>query len=108
MYAIRSYYECVISLPADATFVQHIKIDRTDPEGLTAAVLQEVQGKLPFPASQAEIRHIVVGEVGGKEGHQQQEVIVVAAAWETINATLAMARKARLDVSGINIRNNFV
>jgi len=95
--------ECVLSLPAEATFVQHVKIDLTDPAGLAAAVAQEVQGKLPFPAAKAEIRHIVAGEVGGKGG--QHEVIVVAVARETVDASLAMARKARLDVSGVNIES---
>ena len=97
--------ECVVSLPAEATFVQHVKIDRMDPEGVAMAVLQEVEGKLPFPASQAEVRHIIAGEVGANGGQQQQEVIAVAAARETINASLAMARKAKLDVSGVNIES---
>lgn len=95
--------ECVLSLPAEATFVQHVKIDRTAPEAVEAAVIQEVQGKLPFPANQGEIRHIVAGEVGSKGGQPQQEVIVIAAAKETIDAALAMARRAKLDVSGVNI-----
>jgi len=97
--------ECVLGLPAEATFVQHVKIARTEPEQVTTAVLQEVQGKLPFSVSKAEIRHIVVGEVGGEGGQRQQEVIVVAAARETLMASLAMARKAGLDVSGVNIES---
>jgi type IV pilus assembly protein PilM len=97
--------ECVLGLPAEATFVQHVKIARTEPEQVTTAVLQEVQGKLPFSASGAEIRHIVVGEVGGEGGQRQQEVIVVAAARETVMASLVMARKAGLDVSGVNIES---
>lgn len=95
--------ECVLGLPAEATFVQHVKIARTEPEQVASAVLQEIQGKLPFPDSRAEIRHIVVGEVGGEGGQRQQEVIVVAAARETVMASLAMARKAGLDISGVNI-----
>ncbi len=96
--------ECVLGLPAEATFVQHVKIARTAPELVEAAVLQEVQGKLPFSATSAEIRHIVAGEVAG-EGDARQEVIVVAAARETVMACLAMARKAGLDVSGVNIES---
>jgi type IV pilus assembly protein PilM len=96
--------ECVLGLPAEATFVQHVKIARTAPEQIEAAVLQEIQGKLPFPATSAEIRHIVAGEVAG-EGDGRQEVIVVAAARETVMACLAMAHKAGLDVSGVNIES---
>jgi len=96
--------ECVMSLPAEATFVQHVKIPRTPAEHVGSAVLGEVQGKLPFPASAAEIRHIVAGEVVG-DGEPRQEVIVVAAARETVMASLAMARKAGLDISGVNIES---
>ncbi len=96
--------ECVLGLPSEATFVQHIKIARTTPELLDAAVLQEVQSKLPFPATSAEIRHIVAGEIAG-DGDGRQELIVVAAARATITACLSMARKAGLDVSGVNIES---
>ena len=96
--------ECIMSLPAEATFVQHIKISRGPAEHVRSAVLAELQGKLPFPASGAEIRHIVAGEVVG-EGEPRQEVIVVATARETVMAGLAMARKAGLDISGLNIES---
>jgi type IV pilus assembly protein PilM len=96
--------ECVLGLPAEVTFVQHVKIARTTPDQIEAAVLQEIQGKLPFSATSAEIRHIVAGEVAG-EGDGRQEVIVVAAARESVMACLAMARKAGLDVSGVNIES---
>jgi len=96
--------ECVLSLPAEATFVQHVKVHRTPAEHLGSAVLGELQGKLPFPAYGAEIRHIVTGEVVG-EGEPRQDVIVVAAARDTVMASLAMARKVGLDISGINIES---
>jgi len=96
--------ECVMSLPAEATFVQHVKIPRTPAENVHSAVLGEIQGKLPFPAAGAEIRHIVAGEVVG-DGEPRQEVIVVATARETVMASLAMARKAGLDISGVNIES---
>ncbi len=96
--------ECVMCLPAEATFVQHVKIPRTPAENVSSAVLAEVQGKLPFPAAGAEIRHIVAGEVIG-DGEPRQEVIVVATARKTVMASLAMAHKAGLDVSGVNIES---
>ncbi len=96
--------ECVMGLPAETTFLQHVKIPHCPTEHIAPAVLGEVQGKLPFPAAAAEIRHIVAGEVVG-EGEPRQEIIVVAAPRETVVAGLAMARKAGLDICGVNIES---
>jgi len=95
---------CVLSLPAEATFVQHVKVPRCPPEQLRQAVLQELAGKLPFPADQAEVRYIVAGESAG-DGQARQEVIVTAAARATLAGYLAMARKAKLDVVGVNVES---
>jgi len=95
---------CILSIPAAATFVHHVKIAKTSPELVQQAVLREIQGKLPFPAAEAEIRHVVAGDIGG-ESEVRQEVIVVAAPRETVMAQLTMARKSRLTVVGINIES---
>ena len=94
--------ECVLSIPAEATFVHHVKVPRSAPEQLRKAVLAEIEGKLPFPAKDAEIRHIIAGDVVG-EGEPKQEVIVVAASRKTVVSQLAMARRARLQVGGVNV-----
>ena len=93
---------CILSIPAEATFVHHVRIPKCAPDQIQAALLQELQGKLPFPAESAEIRHVVAGEVMS-DGQARQEVIVVAAPREMVMAQLAMARRARLDVAGVNI-----
>jgi len=94
--------QCLLTLPADETFVHHVKIPKVAPELMREAVLREVQGKLPFPPAQAEVRHILAGDVVG-EGKPRQEVIVVAAARSVVDGYLTMARRARLDVVGLNI-----
>jgi type IV pilus assembly protein PilM len=96
--------ECVLSIPAAVTFVHHLKIPKTPPERLEEAVLRELRGKLPFPAEKAEVRHVVAGDVVG-EGEVRQEVIVVAAPRSAVTAQLAMARRAKLDVAGINVES---
>ncbi|HUT01951.1 MAG TPA: type IV pilus assembly protein PilM [Phycisphaerae bacterium] len=96
--------ECIMSIPAAATFVHHVKIPKVPPEQVQEAVLRELQGKLPFPAEEAEIRHIIAGDVVG-EGEARLEVIVVAARRSMVMAQLAMARRAKLHVAGINVES---
>ena len=94
--------QCVLSLPADTTVVQHVKVPKLPPEEIPKALQWELRGKLPYPVDQAIIRHLVAGDVFG-DGEAKQEVIVVAAAKSTVEAVLAMARRAKLDVVGINV-----
>ena len=94
--------QCTLSVPASASFVHHVKIPKRPPEQVHEAVLGELNGKLPFPAAEAVIRHVIAGDIAG-EGQPRQEVIVVAVRRATIQAQLAMARRAKLDVTGINV-----
>lgn len=94
--------ECVMSLPAECTFVHHVKIPKLQSDEIPKALAWELQGKLPFPPEQAVIRHIVAGDAFG-EHEAKQEVIVVAAARSLLDACLTMARRCKLDVTGINI-----
>jgi len=94
--------ECVMCIPAEATFVQHVRIPKLSPDRVQEAVLRELRGKLPFPSKEAEIRHIIAGDVVA-EGEPKQEVIVVAAARPSVEACLTVARRAKLDVAAVNI-----
>ena len=94
----------VLSVPADATFVHHLKIPKRPPDQIHEAILAELAGKLPFQVADAEIRHVVAGDVIS-EGQPRQEVIVVAVPRATIQAQLGMAKRAKLDVAGINIES---
>jgi type IV pilus assembly protein PilM len=94
--------QAILSVPAEYTFVRHVRIPRTPPDQVETVVLRELQGKLPFAADDAEIRHIVVSEVSA-DGEPRQEVIVVAAARATLVACLGMAQRAKLDVVGVNV-----
>lgn len=93
---------CVLSLPAEATFVHHVKIPKLPKSQVARAVEWELRGKLPYPVEQAVIRHIIAGDAFG-EGEPKQEVIVVAAPKATLDACLSIARRAKLEVTAINV-----
>jgi type IV pilus assembly protein PilM len=94
--------QCVLSLPAEPVFVQHVKIAKLPAEDTTAAVRRELQGKLPFALDQAIIRHILAGDIYG-DGEPRQEVVTVSTSRDTLDNHLGMARSAKLDVVGVNV-----
>lgn len=94
--------QCVMSLPAEAVCVQHVRIPKVSPEETEQVLRQELEGKVPFPLDSAEIRHVIAGEVVGDD-EKKQEVIAVATPRETLQGYLDMAQHARLDVVGVNV-----
>ncbi len=94
--------ECILSLPAEDSFVQHVKLSPTPTEKIPEALELELANKLPFPVEEAITRHIVAGE-SYVDGEAKKEVIVVAAKRNILASYLDMANKAGLDVVGINI-----
>lgn len=94
--------QCILSLPAQDVFIQHVKIPRTPAEEVSRAVRLELQGKLPYPVEQAVVRHIVAGDIFG-EGEPRQEVIAVSARRSTVEEYLDLAHRLRLDVVGVNV-----
>ena len=94
--------QAIMAIPASDTYLQHVKLPIMPTGQIAEALPAELQGKLPFPPEEAIIRHVVAGESRG-EGEARQEVIAVAAGRSTIDEYLSMARRARLDVVGMNI-----
>ena len=94
--------QCILSLPARATFIHHAKLPKLPPEQLPGALKWELQDKLPYPVEEAIIRHVVAGDVFG-DGEAKQEVIVVAVPRSTVQSCLDMSRRLKLDVIGLNI-----
>lgn len=93
---------CVLSLPAEATSVQHAKLPAMGAEEMDAALRHELQGKLPYPVEDAVIRYVVAGNVYS-ESADRQEVIAICASRETLSDYLGVARRAKLDVAGVNV-----
>jgi type IV pilus assembly protein PilM len=94
--------QAVLSLPAELTFVHHLKIPRVPEAEMPRILRAELQGKLPYDADDAVIRHVIAGELPG-EGDGKQEVIVICAQRSVLESCLAMTRRARLDVVGVNV-----
>jgi type IV pilus assembly protein PilM len=94
--------QACLGLPAAMMFIQHLRMPKLDPEAMKKALPWELRGKLPIDPSHALLRHIVAGDVfDGQE--PKDEVIVMAAAKETVNAFLAAAARAKLDIVGMNV-----
>ncbi len=94
--------QCVLCLPAEATFVQHIRIPTLPTSQIGAAIAEELTGKLPYPVGEAVVRHMLAGQVPG-EGEGKQEVIVVAVSRPVLEKYLAMAHRAKLDVVAVDV-----
>ena len=94
--------EAILSLPSEETFIHHLKLSLSNPEQMEAAVRSELRSKLPFAVDDAVVRYVVAGAIQG-DPDDRQEIIAVAAKRSTLESYLAMSRKAKLDVSGINI-----
>jgi type IV pilus assembly protein PilM len=94
--------QACLGLPASMMFIQHLRMPKLDADGMKKALPWELRGKLPIDPSHALLRHIIAGDVfDGQE--PKDEVIVMAAAKETINAFLAAAARAKLDIVGMNV-----
>jgi len=96
--------QAIIALPAEATFVHHVRIPKVAEDQVRGAIQEELHGKLPYPVENAVVRTVLAGDVCG-EGEPRQDVVVVAAAKQTLEQYLGMARRARLDVVGVNIES---
>jgi len=94
--------QCVLALPAAATFVQHVKTVKASGPELDQALYSELEGKLPFHPAEAVIRHIVVGEIH-HEHEVRQEIIVAAAARQVVEDHLEMMRRSKLEVLALDI-----
>jgi type IV pilus assembly protein PilM len=94
--------QVVLALPAAQMYIQHLRLPKMDDEALKKALPWEARGKLPIDPSHALLRHTVAGEIY-QDSEPKDEVILMAAARETVSGLLASAAKAKLDVLGMNV-----
>lgn len=99
--------ECVVALPAEEVFIRHVRIRRADAKTTDLLVRQAIQSELPFPISDAMIRHMVVKEVYN-ENEACQEIIVLAAPLPVVNLYANMIRRAKLRVSRVTLRSEAI
>ncbi len=94
--------ETVLGLPAAMMFIQHLRMPKLEPDAMKKALPWELRGKLPIDPTNAQLRHVIAGDV--YEGQEaKSEVIVMAAAKEMVHQYLAAAARAKLDVVGMNV-----
>jgi type IV pilus assembly protein PilM len=94
--------QAILALPAAQMYIQHLRIPRMDDEALKKALPWEARGKIPIDPSHALLRHTVAGEIY-QDSEPKDEVILMAAARDTVNSLLSAAAKAKLDVLGMNV-----
>lgn len=91
----------VLGLPSSALSMVHLRLPRMDEKALAKAVPFEARGKLPYDPSHAVIRYLVAGEVYHGQD-PKLETIVMASPKAAVEALLAAAARAKLDVVGMN------
>lgn len=92
----------ILCLPSRGVFIQPVKLPQAPDNEVDNMIRAELAGKLPYPIDQAVVRHIPAGSVYA-DGGQMQEQIVVALSRADLDAHLDMARKAGLNVVGVDI-----
>jgi type IV pilus assembly protein PilM len=94
--------QAVLGLPAACMTIQHLRMPKLDEKAMQKAIPWEARGALPYDPSQALLRHMVAGDVYA-DNEPKSEVIVMAAARETVNQLLAASARGGLDVVGMNV-----
>jgi len=106
--------QCILSLPAHDTIVQHLKIPKDSyetPEELDRAVRWELVTRTPqfagnpAEANDAVVRHIMVGREVYEEGQPKDEAIAFCVTQATMRRYLDVARRARLQVVGVSVES---
>ncbi len=95
---------CVLSLPAETIFLHHVRLPKLPPRQTVQSLRLELDGKLPDGMKDAVIRSVIAHEVA-VDNNIQNEMIVIAVARDVMNAYLDMAKRAKLDVVGVNIES---
>jgi Tfp pilus assembly PilM family ATPase len=94
--------QAILSLPVASMFIQHSRIAKLTEEETKKALPWEARGKLPIDPSHALMRHIIAGEVF-QDQEPKNEVILLAAARKFVEELLNAAKKAKLDIVGMNV-----
>jgi len=94
--------DAIISLPSEHLVIQHVRLAPMQPDELAAGLPAELQGKLPFPPSEAVIRHIVAGTIS-ENGEAKQDVIVLAARRGVVEKLVTTFSKLGLTITGVGV-----
>jgi Tfp pilus assembly PilM family ATPase len=90
----------ICAIPAYQTLIQHFHITRVERQELDEQINTHLKQRLNIDPTRMVIRHFEVGEVV-RDGTTRQEVICLAASREAVMRHIETARKAKLDVVGM-------
>jgi type IV pilus assembly protein PilM len=97
----------VLGLPSTVVNTQHLaldpKLNSKDKVSLKEAILEQAKQKLPFERSHALI-HYTLTKIDEHADDSPLHVVVLAADGRWVNQYLEAARKARLDIVGLNMQ----
>lgn len=94
--------EVVTCLGSPELFVHNVRLPKLPPEEVAKAVLWEAEERLPFPLAEAEVRHLLAGEVR-QDASTKQEVILLACRNEIIQRQIQVLERAGLVPVGIDV-----
>jgi type IV pilus assembly protein PilM len=95
----------VVGLNARQLFVQNVRLPRLPDEEMTKVVRWEAEERLPDDFGDAEVRHLVAGQIrGGGEGAEaKQEVILLATRRQLVQQTIRLFESVRLRPIALDI-----
>jgi type IV pilus assembly protein PilM len=94
--------DAVVSLPGEHVAVQHVRMPPMQPDELAASLPYELEDKLPFPPSQAVVRHIVAGSVA-ENSETKQDVLVLAVPRDVVASRVSAVARLKLNVVGAGV-----
>lgn len=94
--------QVVSCLCADELFMETVRLPQLPPDEIAKLIRVEAAERLPYPIDEAEVRHLLVGEVK-QDNVAKQEVILIATPREAIHRRLRLLEQAGLAPVGIDI-----
>lgn len=92
--------QVVLSIPAYQTLVQQVQITRSEQDDPQGQIEMHLRQRLSIDPSRMVIRSFSAGQVI-RDGAAREEMVVLAAGRETVMRHIELARKAGLDVVGM-------
>lgn len=92
----------VSCLGSQQLFVQNVRLPKLPPEEIEKVVHTEAEERLPFPIAEAEIRHLMAGEVR-QDAAVKQEVILLGCHQGVINRHIHLLEQAGLVPVAIDV-----
>ncbi|MBN1123922.1 MAG: pilus assembly protein PilM [Sedimentisphaerales bacterium] len=90
----------ITALPSDDVFIDQIRIPRTPDKKIAQTALSKVSKKLPFPAKEATLKHVVINN---PSSNGEQDVLVMAAQQQKVDRHLAIYENAGVELHGISV-----